>query len=111
MTESSLKLKNAEEKRREIQEKAEEKRRGVKIEAEIKSKGLQHLVDEKISLIYGKEVSKFSRLSASFFIFGFLISITIFVVLWYMSVDEGSLNNFFNSIFCNKKKIDAIPVG
>ena len=72
------------------------------IERIIAGNKLEHFVDEKTSLLYGEEVAKLARAASSFFIMGILIFLIIFIVLWYFSVDRGSLNGYFNSVFCNK---------
>lgn len=80
----------------------EERKNIPEIERIIAENKLEHFVDEKTSLIYEDQVAKFSRAASSFFIMGVLIFLIIFIVLWYFSVDSGSLNGYFNSVFCNK---------
>jgi hypothetical protein len=61
------------------------------------------LINQTKKLLYENEVSKLAREAASYFIIGIMISFILFIVLWYMSIDNGNLNGYFNSIFCNKK--------
>jgi len=61
------------------------------------------LINQTKKLLYENEVSKLAREAASYFIIGIMISFILFIVLWYMSIDDGNLNGYFNSVFCNKK--------
>lgn len=75
----------------------------IALRKKIKSLKLENLVEEKKSILFESQLARLSRTTASIFILGFFISLIIFIVMWYFSVDQGSLNGFFNNVFCNKK--------
>lgn len=62
------------------------------------------LIESIKKSLYEYEISKLARESASYFIIGILVSFIIFILLWYMSIDDGNMNGYFNSLFCNLKK-------
>ena len=62
------------------------------------------LINTTKEILYEYEVSKLAREAASYFIIGILISFILFMVMWYLSVDNGILNGYFYNLFCNTEE-------
>ena len=72
-----------------------------------KEVSILRLIDETSQAIYGLEVEKESEKTASLFFSGLLFSITVFLVLWFLSFNFSIIGDYLNNIFCRKSSNDS----
>ena len=68
-----------------------------------KEDSILKLIDRTTELIYSQEIEIESQKAASFFFFGLIFSLTVFLIVWFLSFNFSILGNYFNDIFCRVK--------
>ena len=68
-----------------------------------KEVSLLRLINKATEMMYGQEIEIESQKTATFFFFGLIFSVAIFLVLWFLSFDFSVFGNYFNNIFCRVK--------